>query len=130
MDEDERAIRDLVATWMEASRTGDTDAVLGLMADDMLFMVSGREPFGKEAFAAMPRGMTGVRMDGTCEIRELRVLGDWAFIRNFIDVTMTMPGGSVPVRHAGYTLGILRKEGGRWLLARDANLVTAAAPAA
>jgi ketosteroid isomerase-like protein len=68
-------------------------------------------------------------MEGTTDIRELRVLGDWAFIRNTIDVTMTPPGGAAPVRHAGWTLGILRKEGGRWLLARDANLV-AAAPSA
>ena len=28
MTDDERAIRELVATWMEASRTGDTDTVL------------------------------------------------------------------------------------------------------
>jgi uncharacterized protein (TIGR02246 family) len=64
MSEDERAIRDLVAAWMEASRAGDTDAVLALMADDMVFMVPGREPFGKEAFAAMSRGMTDVAWRG------------------------------------------------------------------
>ncbi len=123
MSEDERAIRDLVAAWMAASRAGDTDAVLGLMVDDVVFMVPGREPFGKEAFAAASRGMAGVRMEGTADIREIRVAGDWAYIRNYIDVTMTPPGGA-PVRHAGWTLTILRKEGGRWLLARDANLVT------
>jgi uncharacterized protein (TIGR02246 family) len=126
MSEDERAIHDLVAAWMEASRAGDTETVLALMADDMMFMVPGREPFGKAEFAAMSRAMRDVRMDGTCDIRELKILGEWAFIRNYIDVTMTPPGGAAPVRHAGYTLGILRKEGGRWRLARDANLVTAA----
>ena len=37
---------------------------------------------------------------------------------------MTPPGGK-PMRRAGYTLTILRKEAdGRWLLARDANLLT------
>jgi ketosteroid isomerase-like protein len=36
---------------------------------------------------------------------------------------MTPPGGK-PVRRAGYTLTILRKEpDGRWRLARDANLL-------
>jgi uncharacterized protein (TIGR02246 family) len=123
MSEDERAVREVVARWMAASRAGDTDAVLGLMADDVLFLVPGREPFGKEAFAAMSRSMEGVRMDGTADIREIEVLGAWAFIRNYIDVTMTPPGGA-PVRHAGWTLTILRKEDGRWRLARDANLVT------
>ena len=52
MTEDERAIRALVSTWMAASRAGDTETVLSLMADDVVFMVPGAEPFGKEAFAA------------------------------------------------------------------------------
>ena len=47
MTDDERAIRDLVATWMPASQAGDVSTVLGLMADDVVFMVPGREPFGR-----------------------------------------------------------------------------------
>ena len=124
MTEDERAIRQLVSTWMAASQAGDTETVLSLMADDVVFMVAGREPFGKEAFAAAARGMQNVRMEGTSDIRELTVLGDWAYLRNHLVVTMTPPGGQ-PVRRAGYTLTILRKTpAGRWLLARDANLMT------
>ena len=125
---DERAIRDLVATWMAASRAGDTAKVLSLMADDVIFQVPGREPFGKAAFAAMSQkmsdGMKGVRMEGSSDIRELRVLGDWAYLRNHIAITMTPPDGK-PVKRAGYTLTILRKEAnGQWLLSRDANLLT------
>ena len=121
---DERAIRDLVATWMEASRAGDTAKVLSLMADDVVFQVPGREPFGKEAFANMSQGMAGVRMEGTSDIRELCVLGDWAYLRNHITITVTPPGGK-PMKRAGYTLTILRKEAnGQWLLSRDANLLT------
>jgi len=56
MTDDERAIRELVATWMTASQAGDIDTVLGLMTDDVVFMVPGREPFGKEAFAAASQG--------------------------------------------------------------------------
>jgi uncharacterized protein (TIGR02246 family) len=122
MTDDERAIRELVETWMKASQAGDIATVLSLMADDAVFQVPGREPFGKEAFAAMAQGMAGVRMEGASEIRELKVLGDWAYLRNHITVTVTPPGGK-PVTHAGYTLTVLRKEGGRWLLARDANLL-------
>ncbi len=124
MTEDERAIRDVVATWMKASETGDLATVLSLMADDVVFLVPGREPFGKEAFAAASRNMKDVRMQGTSDIRELKVLGDWAYLRNHIEMTMTPPGGT-PVRRAGTTLTILRKEAdGRWRLARDANLLT------
>ena len=38
MTDDERAIRDLVATWTAASQAGDVDAVLGLMTDDVIFI--------------------------------------------------------------------------------------------
>ena len=48
---DETAIRKLVETWMAASKAGDIATVLDLMTEDVIFMVPGREPFGKEAFA-------------------------------------------------------------------------------
>ena len=124
MTEDEAAIRDLVATLMQASEAGDLETVLRLMADDVVFMVPGREPFGKAEFRAMSEGMKDMQMRGRSEIRELQILGGWAYLRNYLEVTMTPPGGK-PMRRAGYTLTLLRKEaGGRWLLARDANLLT------
>ena len=124
MSEDECAIRELVATWMRASQAGDMQTVLGLMTDDVVFLVPGQEPFGKEAFAAASAGIKDIRMEGRSEILELRVLGDWAYIRNFIEITVTSPSG-VPVCRAGHTLTLLRKEpDGRWRLTRDANLVT------
>ena len=125
MIDDERAIRDLVETWMAASKSGDVDTVLGLMADDVVFMVPGQEPFGKEAFAAASKGMKDAKFEGRSEIKELRVLGDWAYLRNYIEVSLTPPSGGAPMRRAGYTLTILRKERGRWRLARDANLLAA-----
>jgi uncharacterized protein (TIGR02246 family) len=124
MTDDERAIRDLVDTWMAASKSGDVDTVLDLMTDDVVFMVPGREPFGKAEFAAASKDMKDVRMEGGSDIRELRVLGDWAYMRNYIEVAVTPPGGT-PMRRSGYTLTILRKEQGQWRLARDANLLTA-----
>ena len=86
MSDDERAIRDLIATWMSASQAGDTDKVLSLMTDDVVFMVPGREPFGKAAFAAASQDMQGVRIEGTSDIRELQVLGDWAYLRGHLQV--------------------------------------------
>jgi ketosteroid isomerase-like protein len=40
-----------------------------------------------------------------------------------LSVEVTPPGGA-PVKRAGHTLSVLRKSGGRWQLARDANLLT------
>jgi uncharacterized protein (TIGR02246 family) len=122
---DEQAIRDLIAKWMAASKAGDLATVLSLMADDVVFMVPGRAPFGKEEFAASIKGMTGVEIDGTSEIAELQVLGDWAWMRNRLRITITPPGGKPMVR-SGYTLTILRKQSdGNWVIARDANLLAA-----
>jgi uncharacterized protein (TIGR02246 family) len=122
--DDEQAIRKVVDTWMTASRAGDIDTVLGLMTDDVLFMVPGHEPFGKEAFAVASAGLKGMRIEGSNDIREIKVLGDWAYLRNHIDIAMTTPDGTT-IRRAGYTLTILtRGSDGRWRLTRDANLLT------
>jgi len=124
MSEDERAIRELVDTWMDASRRGDTATVLDLMTDDVLFMTPSREPFGKDAFRESSEAMRDVRIEGRAEIQEIEVLGDRAWIRNHIDLTLT-PAEGEPLKRSGYTLTILRKgDDGRWRLFRDANLVS------
>ena len=124
MNKDEQEIRDLIDTWLAASKEGDLVTVLSLMADDVVFMVPGQEPFGKEAFAAHNRNMKDLRIEGTSEIQEIEVLGDWAWLRNRLKVTFTPPTGD-PMVHSGYTLTILRKNpDGKWVLARDANLLT------
>jgi uncharacterized protein (TIGR02246 family) len=124
MTEDERAIHAVVETWMRASRAGDTATVLSLMTEDAVFMVPGREPFGREAFEAAAKGMSDVKIEGANEIVELQVQGDWAFSRNRIDLQVTPPEGE-PVRRGGYTLTLYRREAdGRWRLMRDANLLT------
>jgi uncharacterized protein (TIGR02246 family) len=123
MTDDEGAIRELIDTWMQASRRADIETVLGLMTDDMVFMTPGREPFGKEEFRAQFEAMSGAEMVGRAEIRESRVLGDWAWVRNYIDLTITPPDGE-PAHPSGYTLSILQKGAdGKWRLTRDANLL-------
>ena len=123
MTDDERAIRELVEEWMTASKAGDTESVLELMTDDVIFMVPGREPFGKDEFRATSEGMRDFRMDGRADVREVRVLGNSAWIRNHIDIEITAPDGETMTR-SGYTLTILEKgQDGRWRLFRDANLV-------
>jgi uncharacterized protein (TIGR02246 family) len=124
MSEDERAIRRLIATWIEASRGGDFQTVLGLMSDDALFMVPGRA-FGRQEFAAASQAMKDMDFEGVSEVQEIEVLGNRAWCRTHLSVTVTPPNGK-PVRRSGYTLSILRKEpGGKWVMMRDANLLAA-----
>jgi uncharacterized protein (TIGR02246 family) len=126
MSDDEREIRALVSRWMEAAKAGDLEAVLGLMTDDVVFLVPGRAPMRKDDFAAAsrpPPGAGAARIDGKSEIQELQVEGDWAWMWTRLFVVMTPPDGSPPVERAGHTLSILRKVDGRWRIARDANLL-------
>ena len=126
MQNDDEAIRNLVDTWVVASKKGDLATVLNLMTDDVIFMVPGKEPFGKEEFAALNKGMKNVEMESTSEIQEIKVLGEWAWMRNRLKVKVTTPG-SKPTIRSGYTLTILRKNSeGAWAIARDANLLAEA----
>ena len=125
MPTDELEIRNLVATWLTASKAGDVDTVLGLMADDVVFLVPGRAPMNKQEFAALsriPAGATPPQIDGRSEIQEIVVSGDVAFMWTKLSVVMTPPAGP-PIERAGHTLSVLRRLNGRWLIARDANLL-------
>jgi uncharacterized protein (TIGR02246 family) len=93
----------------------DLETVLSLMADDVIFMVPGKEPFGKEAFAARSGEMEHHKIDGTGDIKEIKVLGDWAWMRNHLQITITQPNGKL-TRRSGYVLTILRKNpDGAWV---------------
>ena len=124
--DEEQAIRQLVDTWLTASEGGDVSTILKLMADDVIFMVPGREPFGKDEFVQNYKQMKGVKLTTKSDIQEIKVLGEWAWMRNLLRVTFT-PGEGSPTTHSGYVLTILRKTSdGRWVIARDANLLTPA----
>lgn len=126
MTQDEQAIRGVVAAWTDATRRGDIETVLGLMTDDALFLVAGRPPMDKAAFAAAARAQSGAvapTIDGQSDIREVKVEGNLAYLWSQLTVTVTPQDGSPSMRREGHTLTVFRKENERWLLARDANLL-------
>jgi uncharacterized protein (TIGR02246 family) len=127
MKSDEQEIRQLVSTWMAATKAGDFQTVLGLMTEDVVFLVPGRPPMiGKPAFATATQAQANQaspQFEGTSEIQEITVLGDWAYLWTRLKVVVTPPGGAPPMTRAGHTLSILRKSNGKWLLYRDANLL-------
>ena len=126
MRNDEQEIRELVSTWMTASKAGDVETVLSLMADDVVFLIAGRQPMRKADFAAAARAQARAdapKFDGINEIQEIRLLGDWAFLWQKLTVTVTPPDGAEPTVRAGHTLTIFNRQHGRWVLARDANML-------
>ena len=60
--------------------------------------------------------------EGESNVQEVKVLGNWAFMWAELKVTVTPPGGQ-PAKRAGHTLTVLQKQNGRWLIARDANML-------
>jgi uncharacterized protein (TIGR02246 family) len=103
---DEEQIRALVQSWQTATSAGDVDTVLGLMTDDVVFLVSGRPPMRKaefEALSRVPAGSPRPKFEGTSEIQEIQVSGDMAYLWTKLSVTVTPPGASEPIERAGHT---------------------------
>jgi uncharacterized protein (TIGR02246 family) len=126
MNTDERAIRNLVDAWHEATRNGDVERVLTLMAEDAMFLVAGRPPIkGRHAFEQGLRKVLGfARIESSGEIEELQVGGDFAYALTMLSVRMTPLSGGEPTERSGHTVTIFRKQAnGSWLLYRDANLL-------
>jgi uncharacterized protein (TIGR02246 family) len=127
-EKEKQKIRDVINTWLRASAEGDLDQVLSLMAEDAVFLLPGQEPMrGRAAFAAASRAMAGkVRFEGKPDIQEIHLAGDYAFVWNYLDAKVTpLPDGPTQ-HHAGNILSVFRKESdGRWVLFRDANMLTA-----
>jgi uncharacterized protein (TIGR02246 family) len=125
MTEDEHAIREVIDTWMAASITKDTATVLSLMADDVVFLTPGQEPFGKKKFAELQSSMIGTRLEGHADVREVRVCGDMGYSMCYLELAVTPDDGTPTVRRSGHTLTVFKRlANDRWVLARDANLLT------
>jgi uncharacterized protein (TIGR02246 family) len=130
MTSDEQAIRDLVARWHTATAAGDVDTVLGLMAEDVVFLVAGHAPMrGRSSFeSGLRKLLTTHRIESTGEVQEIAVSGDLAYCWNQLTVSIApKPGGNAATR-AGSALSILRKQSsGSWVVVRDANMLPPAA---
>ncbi len=123
MSNDELAIRSLIETWCRETEAGNLDAILPLMAEDVVFLTPGRPPFGKKEFETNSRQSAGkARLQVKADVREIGVSGDLAYAWLKLSVKLTHGDGAT-LEMGGNTIGIYRRETGRWVLARDANLV-------
>ena len=126
MDQDRLAIGTLIATWLEATRAGDVDTVLSLMAPDVVFLIAGQAPMrGREQFEKGLRAMLAQRQTiaSSSEVLEIEVAGDMAYCVTALSVSVSASDGAI-TRRAGHTLSVLRKNAdGVWHLTRDANLL-------
>ena len=122
---DEDDIRALIATWLTETRAGNVDAVLDLIAPDAVFLIAGKPPMvGRDAFAdGLRKVLQDNVIDSNSIVDEVTVSGDMAYSRSRLEVTITSKHGQTPMRRSGHTLSVYRKEGGKWRLIRDANML-------
>lgn len=76
MQDEERKIRGLLDAWWRATEAGDVDAVLALMADDVVFLTPGGEPFGKAEFENGMRGRS-FQVEGAVISKSSRLPVPW-----------------------------------------------------
>ena len=125
--QDERAIRQVHSSWIDAVNAGDLARLLALMADDAVFLNPGRAPAGRDEFSAgFSAAHRDVRIRCSSDLEEVVVVGgEVAYTRARDSLSVTPAGGGEAVRLAGHRITIYRKQpDGRWLLARDAHTLS------
>lgn len=121
----EAAIQDMRDADIAATKAFDVDALAGLWTEDVVAISPGREPVvGKAAnlaalrkFKAQSRGITAVEY--TQDWRDLQIAGDHAFEWGQFSSVARVANGSL-VTECHNVLRVLRREEGRWKIARTA----------
>ena len=126
MGTDERQIREVHSTWIEAVNAGDLVRLLTLMTDDVVFLNPGQSPFGRDGFSAnYSAAHQQVRIRCISELEEVVVVDEVAYTRSRDALSVTPRAGGESTRHAGHRITVYRKHSdGRWLLARDAHTLS------
>ncbi len=127
MGSDERAVREVHTTWIDAVNAADLVRLLTLMADDVVFLNPGQAPFGRDGF---PVGFSAAhqqsRIRCISELQEIVIAGEVAYTMCRDSLSVTSRAGGKATELAGHRITIYRKQpDGRWLLARDANTLSA-----
>jgi len=121
MADDAQEIRGVHSAWIDAVNAGDLERLLGLMADDAVFINPGRAPFGREVFApSFLDAHRQARIRCSSELEEVVVAGEVAYTRSRDALTVSPRSGGDAQKLAGHRVTLYRrKTDGRWLLARD-----------
>ncbi|CAN5303409.1 hypothetical protein BH10PLA2_BH10PLA2_31030 [soil metagenome] len=126
MEPDERAIRELHSTWIEGVNAGDLVGLLGLMADDVVFLNPGQAPIGRDGF---PTGFLAAHQRAwihcISDLEEVVVVGEVAYTLSRDSLSVTPRAAGEAMQLAGHRITVYRKQpDGRWLVSRDANTLS------
>ena len=126
MGPDEGAIREVHSTWIAAVNAGDLARLLGLMADDVVFLNPGQASFGRDGFSpGFSAAHEQARIHCISELEDVVVVGEVAYTLSRDSVSVTPRAGDEEMQFAGHRITVYRKQpDGRWLLARDAHTLS------
>lgn len=130
MQNDEQAIRDLIADWQRATAAGDLPHILTLMDENVIFLVPGQPPMrGRDAFASAFQSVLQNfqlhSINSKCDIQEIEVSENLAYCWSRLKVSIAQLKTGNFMNRSGFTLTVFRKQpSGKWTLYRDANLLT------
>ena len=126
MGPDERAIREVHSTWINAVNAGDFACLLSLMADDCLFLNPGQTPLGRDGFSpGFLAAHQQARINCISELEDVVVVCEVAYTLGRDSLSLTPRAGRETMQLAGHRITVYRKQpDGRWLLARDAHTLS------
>ena len=128
MASDEQEIRSLFDNWIVATTEGNLELALDSTADDAVFLVPGAGEMDKMTFAQAAAGESPeespMNFELDSQIREIKVMGDHAYLWSESRLVMTPKAGGDSTTMAGHSLSVLQKLDGRWQIIRDANTIT------
>ena len=126
MGPDERAIREAHATWIDAVNAGDLVRLLGLMADDVVFLNPGQAPLGRDGFSPnFSAAHERARVHCISKLEDVVIVGEVAYTLSRDSLSVSPRAGGEPMQLAGHRITVYRKQpDGRWLLARDAHTLS------
>ena len=126
MEPDERAIREVHSTWIDAVNAGDLDRLLRLVADDVVFLTPGQAPVGRDGFSAnFTVAHQQLRVCCRSELEEVVVVGEVAYTRSRDALSVSPHAGGDTSQFVGHRITVYRKQpDGSWLLARDAHTLS------
>ncbi len=125
---DEEEIRDLFNNWIKSTTEGNLELARQCIADDAVFLVPGVGEMDKQTFAQGAAGGSPkdspMVFDLESKLREIKVLGDQAYIWVESILICSPKNGDPSTRMAGHSLSVLEKRKNRWQIIRDANTMT------
>ncbi len=126
MEPDERVIREVHSTWIDAVNAGDLIRLLSLMADDVVFLGPGQAPLGRGGFSpGFSVAHQQARINCISELDNVVVVGEVAYTLSRDSLSATPRSGGEAMQLAGHRITVYRKQpDGRWLLTRDAHTLS------